>query len=70
MKHYTQSKTVKFSALVAALGVLETQFHLLQDLLGEWYGLSYVLVAVATVYLRTLTSQPIGTTKQVNDNVG
>jgi hypothetical protein len=54
------SKTVDMTVIVGALGVLETNFGLLQGLLGKWYGLSYVALAVVFYVLRKITTKPLG----------
>ena len=59
MKPKHKSKTVNFAALIGVLGVIETNFHMLQDLLGQYYGLSFVVVAAAIYYLRTITTGPL-----------
>jgi len=55
-----KSRTYDAVALVGTLGVIETNFHLLQNMLGDWYGLSYILVAAAFYYLRKVTTGPVG----------
>lgn len=59
MKSQFKSKTINFAALVGALGVVEVNFHLLQDLLGPWYGASYIAIAAIVYYLRTITTEPV-----------
>lgn len=59
MKSQFKSKTINFAALVGALGVVEVNFHLLQDLLGQWYGVSYIAIAAIVYYLRTITTEPV-----------
>jgi hypothetical protein len=54
-----KSKTVSFALALGALGVIETNFHLLRDLLGDWYGVSFIAVSLATYYLRTITREPL-----------
>ena len=59
MKLKRHSKTVKVAAIIGALGAVEVNFHLLQDLLGKYYGLSFTAFAVLMYYLRTITSEPV-----------
>ena len=59
MKAKWRSKTIRAAAIIGALGIVETNFGLLKDLLGEWYGLSYIVIAALMYYLRTVTSEPI-----------
>lgn len=59
MKPQIKSKTINFAAVVGALGVVEVNFHLLQDLLGQWYGVSYIVIAALVYYLRTITTEPV-----------
>ena len=55
-----QSRTYDFAALVGLLGVVEMNFGLLEETLGEWYGLSYILLAAGIYILRTKTTGPVG----------
>ena len=54
------SKTVDMTVIVGAVGVIETNFGMLENLLGEWYGLSYVALAVIFYVLRRVTTTPLG----------
>jgi len=58
-KSIIQSNTIQAAAIVAVLGVLETNFSLLQNVLGQWYGLSYVVLSVLMVVLRMKTNKAI-----------
>lgn len=55
-----KSKTYRLQLAVLLLGVLEINFHLLQSYLGEWYGLSFVVISVAGAVMRELTKAPVG----------
>ena len=59
MKLKRHSKTIQSAVIIGTLGVVEVNFHLLQDLLGEWYGLSFTAFAALMYYLRTITSEPV-----------
>lgn len=54
-----RSKTIIFSMLLAIVGTLELNIHLLQDMLGDYYGISYVGIAVAVAVLRAVTTKPL-----------
>lgn len=59
MKPKIKSKTINAAAAVAALGIAETNWHLLQNLMGDWYGASYILIGMVFAYLRTVTTEPL-----------
>lgn len=54
-----KSKTVWFSILVMALGIVEVNFPMLQDLLGDHYGLSFIAISIIMGILRMVTVKPI-----------
>jgi protein-S-isoprenylcysteine O-methyltransferase Ste14 len=56
MKNKKFSRTHFFNILIGMIGVLEVNLHLLQSSLGEWYGATYIIIAMIGVYLR-LTHQ-------------
>lgn len=55
-----KSKTYRLQLVVLLLGVLEINFHLLQQYLGDWYGLSFVVISVIGAVVRELTKAPVG----------
>ena len=59
MKPQMKSKTNLAGVLVAMLGVVETNAPMLRDMLGDWYGLTYILIGVAMVGLRQVTKEPV-----------
>lgn len=60
MKVIAKSKTMQTAAIIAVLGVAETQFHLIRDLIpAEYQGLTYVVIAALMAYLRTITTKPL-----------
>lgn len=77
MKHYSESKTVKFNAFMLALDAVLAPLMMyemtLQEGLGNW--VIYVIVALkiaqgaGNVYLRFVSSSPIGTKKKVQEYV-
>lgn len=56
---YIKSKTILFSAILAVMGVLELNLGLLENLLGDWYGVVFILISAITAFLRVMTVVPI-----------
>lgn len=55
-----KSKTLQTAAVIAVLGIVDTQFHLIRDFIpAEYQGLTYVLIAAVMAYLRTITTKPL-----------
>jgi hypothetical protein len=54
-----KSKTMVFNILIAVLSIVELNIGLFQAVLGDYYGIIFMLVAVINVILRTVTTQPI-----------
>jgi hypothetical protein len=54
-----KSKTILFNLLVAFVGILEYNLHLFYDVLGEHYGIVFVVIAMIGVVLRTITTESI-----------
>ena len=52
-----KSKAMILSFLVVLLGVLELNMHLFYDVLGEYYGITYLVIATAVAWVRTQTTQ-------------
>ncbi len=59
IKQRLKSKTHRFNTFVGAVGILEVNFHYLQNLLGEYYGLSFIGIMVVGYALRELTTKPV-----------
>lgn len=59
MEKYAKSKTLLFSAVLAVLGVLELNLGLLENLLGDWYGVVFILISAVTAVIRVMTLVPI-----------
>lgn len=59
MKKPSKSKTLHAAAFVAALGAVELNMHVLRDNLGDWYGVTYIFIAVVIAYLRFITTESI-----------
>jgi len=51
-----KSKTINFSVLLAVMGVVELNMHLLQDSLGENYGAVYIGIGAIVAALRVVTT--------------
>lgn len=58
-KSRLSSNTYRVASVIAVLGVIETNLHLLQDLLGDYYGITYVGLAVVMMILREVTTKPL-----------
>jgi hypothetical protein len=54
-----KSKTMVFNILIAVLSIVELNIGLFQAVLGDYYGVIFMLVAIINVILRTVTTQPI-----------
>jgi hypothetical protein len=54
-----KSKTMMFNILIAVLSIVELNIGLFQAVLGDYYGVIFMLVAIINVILRTVTTQPI-----------
>jgi hypothetical protein len=54
-----KSKTMVFNILIAVLSIVELNIGLFQAVLGDYYGIIFMLVAIINVILRTVTTQPI-----------
>lgn len=58
--HFTRSKTLWFSAILAVLGAMELHSALLRDLVGaEHFGAVMLAISVVTAVLRVVTTQPL-----------
>ena len=56
---YLKSRTINFSILLAVMGVVEMNLHLIQDHLGDDYGAVYIIIASIVAALRVITTQDI-----------
>ncbi len=54
-----KSKTILFNMLLAFIGILEYNLHLFYDVLGEHYGIVFVIIATVGAYLRIITTEAI-----------
>ena len=62
-KNRLKSKTYWFAFTLTLLGPVEMNFHLMKDLLGDYYGVSFIVIAVAVAALREVTNGPVGKAK-------
>lgn len=58
VKKFLKSKTMLLSLLIATLGILELNLHLFYDVLGEYYGVVFLVISLASAYIRLLTTKP------------
>lgn len=54
-----KSKTHIFSTIVGLLGILEVNYGLLREMLGEHYGWSYIVIMAIGYILREITTKPV-----------
>ena len=59
IRQHLKSKTQWFNLALAVAGILELNFHLLRDNLGDWYGVAFILVSVIGAVLRSVTTEAI-----------
>lgn len=59
IKQWWKSHTIKSATFIALMGIVEVNFHLLQETLGQYYGLSFMAIALLMGYLRHITTKPI-----------
>lgn len=60
IKGAMKSKTIQFSLALAVLGVLETQYRLLETFIPEEYrGLVFIGIGMATAILRVVTTEAL-----------
>lgn len=53
------SKTNWTAVLIAMMGFVEVNAGLLQELLGKWYGMTYIAIGLAMIALREVTKGPV-----------
>lgn len=58
-KKQLKSKTMWFSWFVMAFGVLELNLHLVQEYLGDSYGVIFMIIALISGTLRIYTVVPL-----------
>lgn len=60
LKKAHKSKTIQVAAAIAVLGVVETQFHMIKDVVPEQYqGLILMGIGMVMAYLRVVTTKPL-----------
>jgi len=56
---WLRSKTIWFGHLLAIVGIVEANIGLLRESLGEYYGYTFIGIAVITYILRAVTDKPL-----------
>ena len=59
IKQLAKSKTMAVALVTLALGVIEVNFHLLQEMLGEYYGAAFIVMSIIMGGLRIMTTTAI-----------
>lgn len=59
LKKMVKSKTIILQMIIATLGVLEYNLHLFYNTLGDNYGIVYMIIAIAGVWIRLLTTTSV-----------
>jgi hypothetical protein len=59
IKQRLKSKTHRAALAVSALGIVEVNMGLLQGILGDWYGVAFIGLAVVMHVLREVTTMPV-----------
>lgn len=58
-----QSKTVIFSMIIAAMGVIEMNMPMLKEMMGDYYGVAFIAISAISVALRSVTDTPLNAKK-------
>lgn len=59
LKQAWKSRTIRTALIMAVLGVVELNFQVLSPLLGEYYGIVFLLFSVIMTALRVATTKPV-----------
>lgn len=59
VKQRVKSKTYLLSLIVTALGVIQTNYPLIQEQFGEHSGSVFIVIGIAIAVLRELTTKPL-----------
>ncbi len=59
VKKSLKSKTIWFGHLLAIVGIVEANIGLLRNNLGDYYGYTFIAVAVITYWLRSKTDKSL-----------
>ena len=54
-----KSKTMWFAWLMMVMGIIELNMHLLESVLGDWYGAAFIVVSIITGTLRMVTTNAV-----------
>lgn len=59
IKKRLKSKTYQLSLLMGFMGIVEMNFHLLQEILGQYYGVTYIAAMFLFMLVREMTNSAI-----------
>lgn len=59
IKQKLKSKTHRWNLIQGVVAIVELKFGLLEGLLGEWYGLAFIVTMVVGYVLREMTTLPV-----------
>lgn len=59
LKQAWKSRTIRTAMIMAVLGVVELNFQVLSPLLGEYYGMVFLIFSVLMTALRIATTKPL-----------
>ena len=60
LRRVVRSRTMLFAALLAVLGIVETQFALISPLIPDaWHGAVLIVIAAIVAALRAVTTTPL-----------
>ncbi len=59
LKQILKSKTMLFNIFVAIMAVVELNMNLLQPMLGDHYGIVFMVIAAVNAILRIVTTTPL-----------
>jgi len=59
LKKIHKSKTIWFGHALALLGIVEANMGLLRNNLGDYYGYVFIVIAIATYWLRSKTDKSL-----------
>lgn len=54
-----KSKTYWLAIATAGLGIVEVNMHLMQEMLGQYYGAAFIVVALLAMAVREMTTGPV-----------
>ena len=54
-----KSKTINFSYVLAAFGVVEQNLPMIKEMIGDYYGLVFIGISAIVAVLRKVTTKPL-----------